>query len=288
MPSIFSNHLPSTGQRGLFHDYTASTWLPQLKQILTGGNLNAVFQPILNLRDGVILGYEGLVRGPVEGPLHSPLNLLRVAQANNLTVEIESLCCRTVLTQFVNLGLEGKLFLNLSPQVLGQMSISGPAIMDLLDQIGLRADQIVIEVTENHCPPTEYHYINATLACYRELGFQIALDDLGEGFSTLRRWSELHPDYVKIDMHFIQGIATSPLKQSFVQAIRDIANASGAMIVAEGIETAEELEFLADFGVLCGQGYYIARPESSPMLMPGVELRQTLSAIRQRASNVLC
>jgi len=283
-----SNSLPAVGQRSLYHDYTASTWLSHLKAILAEGSLSAVFQPILNLRDGVILGYEGLVRGPANGPLHSPLSLLQVAKANNLTLELESLCCRTVMAQFIRLNLEGKLFLNLSPQVLGQVSIGGPSIVGLLNKTGLRADQIVIELTENHCPPSEYHYINAALACYRELGFQIALDDLGEGFSTLRRWSELNPDYVKLDMHFVQGIVNSPLKQIFVQAIRDIANASGAMIVAEGIETAEELELLAEFGVLCGQGYYIARPESSPMLMPGAALRQTLHSIRKRASNILC
>ena len=111
---------------------------------------------------------------------------------------------------------------------------------------------------------------------YRAMGFEIAIDDLGEGFSSLRLWSELRPEYVKIDMHFIQGIDQDPVKHQFVSSIQQIAEKSGTRVVAEGIETAAELQVIKDLGIAHGQGYYLARPSGQPALALPVEVVNAL------------
>jgi diguanylate cyclase (GGDEF)-like protein len=108
------------------------------------------------------------------------------------------------------------------------------------------------------------------------MGFQIAIDDLGEGFSSLRLWSELQPEYVKVDMHFIQGINNDPMKLQFVRSIQEIAEKSGYIVIAEGIETQAELLTIRDLGIACGQGYHIARPHANPKTVVGDDISKIL------------
>src|SRR3990167_3077177 len=96
------------------------------------------------------------------------------------------------------------------------------------------------------------------------MGFSIALDDLGAGYSSLRLWSELRPDYVKIDRHFIDGIHQDTVKREFVGSILKMAKASRAQVIAEGIELPEELAVLAEMGVDLLQGYLLCRPQEQP------------------------
>src|SRR5690606_22821527 len=124
---------------------------------------------------------------------------------------------------------------------------------------------------------------------YRGRGFQVAIDDLGEGFSTLRLWSELRPEFVKIDMHFIQGLNHDPVKLQFVRSIHAIAKECGSFTIAEGIETQTELLLIRDIGIPMGQGYHIARPHGNPASLLSAELVKTLngksmaSALRKNA-----
>jgi len=119
---------------------------------------------------------------------------------------------------------------------------------------------VVIELTE-HTPTDDFQLLSNALHHYRDMGFSIALDDLGAGYSSLRLWSELRPEYVKIDRHFIDGIHRDPLKREFVGSILQIARASKAQVIAEGIELAEELAVLTEMGVDLVQGYLLGRPQ---------------------------
>jgi diguanylate cyclase (GGDEF)-like protein len=109
------------------------------------------------------------------------------------------------------------------------------------------------------------------------MGFQIAIDDLGEGFSSLRLWSELRPEYVKIDMHFIQGINNDPVKLQFVRSIQEIAEKSNTLVIAEGIETQAELLVIRDIGVAYGQGYHLGRPHPQPARSASAEVVKALA-----------
>ena len=190
--------------------------LSRLKEILSQRQLSALFQPIVNIQRGEILGYEGLIRGPSDSPLHSPLNLFKVARANNLSVEVEHMCRRVVLERFAELGLPGKLFLNVSPDMLLQPRARHGETLGYINEAGIHPDRVIIELTENQ-PAYDYDLLREAVRHYRGMGFQIAIDDLGEGFSSLRLWSELRPEYVKIDMHFVQGINQDPVKLQFVR-----------------------------------------------------------------------
>jgi diguanylate cyclase (GGDEF)-like protein len=237
--------------------------LSRLIEILDQRQLNALFQPIINMKSGALIGYEGLIRGPSDSPLHSPMNLFKVARANSLSVELEHLCREVVLERFAELALPGKLFLNVSPGMLIQPHARRGETMQFIKRLGLNPERVIIELTENE-PTYDYELLLEAMKHYRGMGFRIAIDDLGEGFSSLRLWSELRPEYVKIDMHFVQGINHDPVKLQFVRSIQEIAVESGTIVIAEGIETPTELLMLRDLGIACGQGYHIARPSPTP------------------------
>ncbi|WP_373924951.1 GGDEF domain-containing protein [Duganella vulcania] len=247
-----------------------------LFEILTRRQLSALFQPIIHMQSGEIIAYEGLIRGPSDSPLHAPMNLFKVARANGLTVEVEHLCRRVVLERFAELGLPGKLFLNVSPECLLQRDARHGETLEYIHQIGINPDRVIIELTENQ-PTYDYELMRDAVLHYRNMGFQIAIDDLGEGFSSLRLWSELRPEYVKIDMHFIQGINHDPVKLQFVRSIQEIADKSDTLVIAEGIETQAELLVLRDVGVAFGQGYHLGRPHAQPARTAPAEVVKALA-----------
>lgn len=256
-------HPDTTRAPGSERNDSDDSMLGHLHQIIEQRLLSAVYQPIIDMRSGVILGYEGLIRGPADSPLHTPMKLFKLAREHQLTLQVEYLCRRVVLESFAALGLPGKLFLNVSPEcLLHQDARHGETLSCLMD-IGISPERVIIELTESQ-PTYDYQLLRDAVRHYRAMGFQIAIDDLGEGFSSLRLWSELRPEYVKIDMHFVQGINHDPVKLQFVKSIQHIAEKSGTHVIAEGIESEAELLLIRDLGVLHGQGYHIARPAARP------------------------
>jgi diguanylate cyclase (GGDEF)-like protein len=262
-------------------DGDVARWLTQENlraffELIEQKRLAAVFQPILDFRAHRFLGYEGLIRGPVDSPLHTPRVLLGLAQECGLTTEFERLCRETILRAFARLGLSGRLFLNVSVGCLADPRFVDGETTRLLEELSLRPGQIVIEITENQ-EVTDFAALREVLDCYRARGYRVAIDDLGEGFSNLRMWSEVRPDFVKIDRHFIHGIADDPLKFRLVQAMRDIAESSHAELIAEGIETESDFATLRDLGIAHGQGFLIARPLALPAPAPGPEIGRLLN-----------
>jgi EAL domain-containing protein (putative c-di-GMP-specific phosphodiesterase class I)/GGDEF domain-containing protein len=247
-----------------------------LHDILERRQLSALFQPIVDMRSGDIIAYEGLIRGPSDSPLHAPMNLFKVARASGLTVRVEHLCRQVILERFAELELPGKLFLNVSPECLLQRDARHGETLEYIHHIGINPDRVIIELTENQ-PTYDYELMREAVRHYRTMGFQIAIDDLGEGFSSLRLWSELRPEYVKIDMHFIQGINNDPVKLQFVRSIQEIAEKSNTLVIAEGIETQAELLVIRDVGVANGQGYHLGRPHPQPARTAPAEVVKALA-----------
>ena len=240
-----------------------SDQLVLLRKIIDERLLEAHFQPIVDLGSGTVLGFEGLIRGPEHTPLRMPVDLFRAAVKHGLVLRLERLCRLTVVQSFARLGLPQRLFLNVRPQCLALPGLGTAATRELLRQLDIEPERIVIELTE-HLPMFDFSSVRTALTSYRSLGFQVAIDDLGEGFASFRMWSELRPQYVKADMHFVQGIDRDPLKLQFLKSIQQIAGTSESLIIAEGIETAAELEVVRDLGIPFGQGYFIARPCARP------------------------
>jgi len=242
---------------------TTTEQLSALSSILTQSGLHSLFQPIICLSERRILGYEALTRGPSNSPLHSPIALFAVARQAGRLSELEIACRQSACRRFNEQQLPGKLFLNVSPESLLEAAHQPGRTLQLLQDLGIAPSQVVIELTEQ-TPIDDFHLLQTALHHYRAMGFSIALDDLGAGYSSLRLWSELRPDYVKIDRHFIDGIHQDALKREFVGSILQIAKASRAQVIAEGIELPEELAVLTEMGVDLVQGYLLGRPQEHP------------------------
>ncbi|AHL75045.1 diguanylate phosphodiesterase [Stutzerimonas stutzeri] len=250
---------------------TVTEQLSTLDNILAHGDITSLFQPIISLSERRILGYEALTRGPSNTSLHSPINLLAAARHAGRLNELEMTCRESACRRYSQQQLQGKLFLNVSPETLLDATHKPGRTLELLHKYRIPADRVVIELTEQ-TPTDDFELLDAALHHYRDMGFSIALDDLGAGYSGLRMWSELRPDYVKIDRYFIDGIHRDAIKREFVESIMKIARASRAQVIAEGIELSEELRILSDMGIDLVQGYLLGRPEEEPNIDAAVLL----------------
>ena len=239
-----------------------------LDDILETGRLTAFFQPIVDFRSQSYIAFEGLIRGPQDTALHMPQSLFEAAERHGRRKMLERACRETIFRAFARLKLPGKLFINSSLDCLDDELFQNGGTSDLLYQIGLGPNRVVIELTENQ-RIKDFPNIHQVLSQYRKQGYQIAIDDLGEGFANLRMWSEIQPDYVKIDRHFIDGIAEDKLKHHFVKAMQSLAETCSAKVIAEGIEREEDCLAVRDLGISMGQGYLIAMPAASPSTLPG-------------------
>ncbi len=234
-----------------------------LNEILELRSLTALFQPIVDLSSGTISAYEGLIRGPLDSPLHSPLELFRVAALYNQNVALDHLCRRVTLESFVRLGLPGDLFLNILPNSLLEPETHHGETLGMMRDLGIDPKRIVIELTEQQ-QTNDYDLMRKAVQHYCAMGFRIAIHDLGEGFSSLRLWSELRPEFVKIDRHFVQHCEGDSIKKQFLRSIQEIARNAGSQVIAEGIETLSELNCVREIGIARGQGYYLTRPTAQP------------------------
>jgi len=235
-----------------------------LLAILRNNAVTTLFQPIVSTLEKRVVGYEALSRGPSNSPLHSPLMLFATARHFGVLTDLEILCRRSAIHGFCEQGFEGQLFLNVSPESLLEQQHYPGRTLSILKQYGIKPDQVVIELTE-HSPIDNVGLLQSALHHYRDMGFSIALDDLGAGYASLRLWTELQPEFVKIDRHFIDGIHRDSLKREFVGSILNMAKASRSHVIAEGIELAEELRVLEGMGVDWVQGYWLGRPEPAPV-----------------------
>ncbi|WP_410007606.1 GGDEF domain-containing protein [Pseudoalteromonas holothuriae] len=234
-----------------------------LHNILEHGTVTILFQPIYDISKQEVLGFEALSRG-VEC-LEMPEQLFQAAGAYNKLSELELLCRERAIERFVLLQLPGKLFLNVSPSALLDPSHPRGETRHLVEKYGLTANRVVIEVTEQDKVDDGFLLLK-TIEHYRQLGFNIAIDDLGAGYSGLRQWSELCPEYVKVDRYFIDYCDQSIVKREFLKSIIELAKATGTSVIAEGIERVEELCLLEKLGIVNAQGYLLAYPQSEPII----------------------
>jgi len=235
----------------------------ELRTLLDRRALFPRFQPIFDLRIGELYGFEGLIRGPSDSVLHAPLNLLSVARRGGLLAELERSCIESILGVWSGLTSHHRIFVNLSPSALLDARSRASLGSDLVQQLGLLPRNVVIELTESQ-PTFDYAPLLEAAEYLRSLGFTIALDDLGEGFSSLRLWSELKPEFVKVDKHFVQGVGSDPVKLHFLRSIQELAHRTGARVVAEGIETDADLAVIQELGIDFGQGFLLGKPEPQP------------------------
>ncbi|QLY79859.1 GGDEF domain-containing protein [Clostridium intestinale] len=241
--------------------------LNELTSILNTNSIFTLYQPIVSLLDGDVVGYEILSRGPISSPLHAPSNLFEVAKEYNKTAELELLCKKNTSHNLKDIDSSTLLFINVDPLVFEDTTFKQYILNDFLRSKKIQPSNIVFEINEN-TNITNYYEFNASLNDYIDHGYKIALDDLGTGNSGLKTLTEIKPNYIKIDMYFIRNIDTDSFKQKLVESFVKFANSTNIKVIAEGIETKEELETLISLGVFAGQGYYLGKPSNELATLP--------------------
>jgi EAL domain-containing protein (putative c-di-GMP-specific phosphodiesterase class I) len=212
-------------------------------------DLSTVFQPIVRLEDGQRFGYEVLVRGPEDGL--SPTGLFAQAAALRSAGKLG----RMVREVAVSLCRGTPLFINVHP---GELEDRWIARSD--DPIFAHDDDLYLEISES-VPVTHTDLCETVLrAACKHTGVYLVVDDFGAGYSNVQLIADLEPKFVKLDRKIVAGVDSSTRKHQLVSSIVRLCHEMGAEVVAEGIETAEELAALQDAGAQYGQGYLLARP----------------------------
>lgn len=228
------------------------------------------FQPIFDLCRGELFGAEALAR--FDGrPYRAPDLWLADAEAVGLGIELEIALARAAVEQLPELPEDMVLTVNAGPEAL----VSG----DLVDALGTApAGRIVVELTE-HIAVEDYPALAAALAGLRANGVRLAIDDAGAGFASLMHILRLAPDFIKLDRQLISGIDFDPVRRSLASSLMRFAQETGAVIIAEGVETAGELAVLEGLGITHAQGVHLARPVLAGEL--GSAVRDGVATIRR-------
>jgi diguanylate cyclase (GGDEF)-like protein len=232
-------------------------------QVAASGALKTVFQPIFDLRSGRPRGFEALSRPLPGSGFTDATDLFAAAEAFGRTVELDLASLTTSIAAFARLELPGSLTLNLSPRSLESDQFSVHGMVKLLQRNGVDPGRVVLELTEREAVEDMDRLIRAVDAC-RAAGMRVAADDVGAGNAGLRLLSQIRFDIVKIDLSLIHGGTVRATSHEVVQTLKDLADRWGALVVAEGLETAEQLEFVRSLEIRAGQGYLLGMPAERP------------------------
>lgn len=226
--------------------------------------LDVAYQPILDTRSGQALGVEALARFP--GEPATPDLWFEEAHRVGLGTQLEMLAVRRALLCLPTLPAPWWVTINVGPETMMSEDFA-----ELLART--RADRIVMELTE-HSRVADYPGLMRTLQVLRATGARLAIDDTGAGFSSLSHILKLAPDFIKLDRELVAGIDLDPVRRVLTASLVGFASGTGAEIIAEGVETSDELETLEGLGVGLSQGFYFGRPVSMERLFGSLGLQQ--------------
>lgn len=224
-----------------------------IRRVLVQREIRIAYQPIVDLQARRVFAYEALAR-PTAAEFPNPLALFAAAVEHSCTGELGQL--------LRELSLEGcpdhPLFINIHPSELNERFIIQPS-----DALYSHDRDIYLEITEG-VPLSHFHLCQTILSEVRGRGIHLVVDDLGAGYSNLKYIADLHPKVVKLDRDLVAGLTTDSRLFKLVSGIVVLCKELDAMVVAEGIETVQELDAVIDAGAHFGQGYLLARPAFPP------------------------
>lgn len=247
-----------------------------INRLLDEQLIRFAFQPIVDLKSGEVMGYEALMRPLLEN-FRNPMEVLTVAAAQSKLAQLERMIIfmafETIETRQKELG-ERKLFINSIPSQL----LDKEDLERIQQQYRHLFKNVVIEVTEEDSRNVDS--LSRKVNYIKNNGIQIALDDFGSGYSNEIRILTLLPDIIKIDMEMIQGIHCSEDKRNLVANLVEFCHNKSVLVVAEGIETAEDLATVIEMGVDLAQGFYLGKPEFE-ILTISLELQQEILGMQK-------
>lgn len=237
----------------------------EVQALLNTEKVKTFFQPILTLDKGTTIAYEILNRPESSTLFPTTDKFYEYVGKSSCALQVEHFLCNLALSRFTNQikSLKAQkdilVFLNIQPQVLGDVYYQRDILLNLLDNYQLTPNQIVLELTERDAGINHEQFI-PIIEYYREKGLRIALDDAGTGYNSLQTLLYLNPEFIKIDKSLIRNIEEHHEKQYLVELIIEFASKSNTKVIAEGIEKISELSYLQQLGVEMGQGYALGRP----------------------------
>jgi EAL domain-containing protein (putative c-di-GMP-specific phosphodiesterase class I)/DNA-binding NarL/FixJ family response regulator len=224
----------------------------QVRAVIDAGGPRIVYQPLFDLTDGEYIGAEALARFDAT-PTRSPERWFEEADKAGLRIEMELSALRSAVADLDRLPAGTFLSVNASP-----VTCCSPDLPEVLADAD--PSRVVLELTE-HTQVTDYQQLSRCLKPMRARGVRIAVDDTGAGFSSLSHVLALAPELIKLDIAMCRDVERDGARQALIHALVDFAGHIGAGVVAEGIESSEQLLALRDVGVRYGQGFFLGRAE---------------------------
>jgi diguanylate cyclase (GGDEF)-like protein len=248
------------GRHGIADDTRSLVELEaSVARVAEGDLLRPVYQPIVSLATGEVIGFEGLVRLSADAPFSDPSSLFIAAEATRRTIEIDIVAANTVLAGATGLRSSDYLSVNLSPRTLEADAFSPLEIVALARRHGIAPTQLVVELTEREAVE-DLQRLRAAVGTLRRHGVQVAIDDVGAGNAGLRLMSSIDFDIMKIDLSLVRAAASNEPSEAVLRALGRMAEERGRRIIAEGIETTDHLEAVLELRYHAGQGYLLGRP----------------------------
>jgi len=250
-------------------------WLPKLMQ--SKESFFSMFQPLVSVSTRETRAFECLIRGrDTTGIIPAP-RLLSAAKTMGIVHELDKAAWRSAIRQGAALAKQGhQLFVNFTPSSIADLKFGLQEAVATCKEHGVPFENLVFEVTEGE----EIHDIGQLekiVNGYRAEGAKVALDDLGSGYSSILHLADLLPDYVKLDQGLVRGAHGDYVRSVLLKAITDAAHDLGIQVVAEGVETEEDLKFCIAIDADLVQGYFLARPAETPLPVTS-EALDTLSS----------
>jgi len=227
------------------------------KNTFSEKKLYTVFQPIVNPLTREIFAYEALTR--VKGKKRCPLDLFMHAHEHGYAVELDLFCMSRAFEKLDSIGENQKLFVNIEPITVGHTFSRGRAREAFVKKIAPYKDRLVFELTES-MQPRDFEVMKAGITFLQKSGFSFAIDDVAGIGTKLFSLLTLNPQFIKIDISLIKGVAENFLHQELLRKLVKISRMYHATLIAEGLETREDVEFVNHVGIFYHQGFYFAKP----------------------------
>ncbi len=240
----------------------------KLLQILNQKRIHTLFQPIVCVNGESMVGFEALNRPDPTDVFSNTEEFYKFLGETDQIFQFEKLTRQQSIEKYLEqkrlseCSNKDLIFLNVHPLVLNDANYRSGKTLRFIEKFGLDPRQIVFEITEKHAVQ-DYVQFERVLANYRSQGFKIAIDDVGAGYNSLKTIMYMKPDFIKLDLSFIQYIDKHVAQQKLVNLFVQYASQSNSKVIAEGVERREELQFLKTLNVDYAQGYYIGKPSQS-------------------------
>ena len=225
----------------------------------------SVFQPVISLRLGRVVGHEALLRLPLSTAFPGVAEAFAVAAKTDLLVDLEMAALEAHLGVARRVPGGGRLFINLSARAFVDPRMASDRLVEAVSAAGLQPTQVVLELTEV-VDIESIAGLAEAVSRQRRAGFLFALDDFGAGFTNVRVLVELGPDFVKIDRSLVAGVSLDPRRRVFLEAIVTVGRRVNCSVVGEGVESPEDLAVLRACGIEYAQGWAVARPQPVELL----------------------